>query len=89
MTSVKHRTSFALDEATLRRLRRLASRWNVSLAEVVRRAIKLADDQVYGKRETVTERLAEYRAARRLDSDAADRYLSEVAEDRARWEGRS
>ena len=38
-----HGTTFALDEATALRLKRLASRWNVSQAEVVRRAVAQSD----------------------------------------------
>ena len=33
MPTRTHRTSFALDDATARRLKRLAARWNVSQAE--------------------------------------------------------
>jgi len=39
-----HRTTFALDEATAQRLKRLAIRWNVSQAEVVRRSVEQAEN---------------------------------------------
>lgn len=35
-----HRTTFALDKATAQRLKRLAARWQVSQAEVVRRSLE-------------------------------------------------
>lgn len=41
-----HRTTFALDSATAQRLKRLAARWQVSQAEVVRRSVEQADDAV-------------------------------------------
>jgi len=85
MEATKHRTSFALDDATSDRLRRLARRWGVSQAEVVRRAVKLAADQVEAGGNTVRERLRAYRKSNRVGHDVADAYLKQVAEDRARW----
>lgn len=43
MPTMTHRTTFALDEDTAQRLKRLAARWNVSQAEVVRRSVKQAE----------------------------------------------
>ncbi len=43
MPTMTHRTTFALDEATAQRLKRLAARWQVSQAEVVRRSIEKAE----------------------------------------------
>jgi predicted DNA-binding protein len=40
MQIMTHRTTFALDQSTAQRLKRLASRWNVSQAEVVRRSLE-------------------------------------------------
>ena len=85
MEATKHRTSFALDNATSDRLRRLARRWGVSQAEVVRRAVKLAADQVEAGGNTVRERLRAYRKSNRVELNAADAYLKQVAEDRSRW----
>ncbi|MFP3960344.1 MAG: ribbon-helix-helix protein, CopG family [Spirochaetaceae bacterium] len=85
MTRTKHRTSFALDATTIERLRVLSRRWNVSQAEVIRRAIELAAERAELHDNAVRERLAEYRAQGRLDSRDADGYLRQVAEDRAEW----
>lgn len=41
-----HRTTFALDEETAQRLKRLAARWDVSQAEVVRRSVLQAEQNV-------------------------------------------
>lgn len=43
MPTMSHRTTFALDEATASRLKRLAARWQVSQAEVVRRSVEQAE----------------------------------------------
>ncbi|MFP4377234.1 MAG: ribbon-helix-helix protein, CopG family [Spirochaetales bacterium] len=85
MTSSLHRTSFALDHATVERLQRLARRWNVSQAEVVRRAVRAAADQADAEGESVAERLDRYRTANGLGSEEADAYLSRVREERADW----
>jgi predicted transcriptional regulator len=44
MPTMTHRTTFALDEATAQRLVRLAVRWDVSQAEVVRRSVAQAEN---------------------------------------------
>ena len=81
----KHRTSFALDEATAERLRRLARIWNVSQAEVVRRAVRLAEEHADSRADSVAERLEAYRAGNRLDRKRADEYLEKVNSDRSEW----
>jgi predicted transcriptional regulator len=43
MAVMTHRTTFSLDAETMRRLKRLAARWQVSQAEVVRRAVAEAE----------------------------------------------
>jgi len=86
MQTTKHRTSFALDEATVERLRRLARRWDVSQAEVVRRAMKLAEVQEEKNSESVRERLRGYQEGGYLTADIAEQYLKQVAEDRKRWD---
>ena len=43
MATMTHRTTFALDETTAHRLKRLAARWQVSQAEVVRRSLEKAE----------------------------------------------
>ncbi len=39
MATMTHRTTFALDDATVTRIRRLAAQWQVSQAEVIRRVV--------------------------------------------------
>lgn len=85
MTGSLHRTSFALDHATVERLQRLARRWDVSQAEVVRRAVRAAADQADAEGESLAGRLDQYRAGNRLSTEEADAYLSRVREDRSEW----
>ena len=79
------RTTFALDEPTIRRLRRLADRWRVSQAEVVRRAIERAEREAETETAALLQRLETYQARGGLDGRAAEEYLGEVAENRADW----
>ena len=60
-------------------------RWNVSQAEVIRRAVRLAADQSDAEGDNVRERLKAYRSSRRVTSEKADSFLQQVAEDRASW----
>jgi predicted transcriptional regulator len=85
MTQAKHRTSFALDEETIHRLTALARTWNVSQAEVVRRAVHLAYMRSESESGEVRERIAEYRAAGRVAADEADAYLRRLQEEREDW----
>lgn len=85
MSIAKTRTSFALDSDTADRLRRLSRRWKVSQAEVVRRAVKIAEEHADAEGLSVAERLEAYRAARRVEPREADRYLEQVARDRVEW----
>ncbi|MEI6073454.1 MAG: hypothetical protein WCS31_16835 [Verrucomicrobiae bacterium] len=84
-----HRTSFALDEPTARRLRGLSSRWNVSQAEVVRRSVERAE--LADKKENAdpaSKLRALFAAGRGLDARKASAYIAEVYEDRKQWRGR-
>jgi len=89
MATMTHRTTFALDEPTARRLRRLATRWNVSQAEVVRRSLEQAeklDEERPSDAVARLQRLQEHGLG--LDGEAARRYLREVREDREHWRGK-
>lgn len=89
MVFSKHRTSFALDSQTIDRLRRLSARWNVSQAEVVRRAVEIAERQDSAAATEVGEQLRSYRRSGKLNPDDANVYLREVHEDRRHWRGSS
>ena len=87
MKSTKHRTSFALDEETIYRLKALARSWDVSQAEVVRRAVSLAYRHSESEAADVRERVAEYRAAGRIAAGDADDYLRQLRDERDHWRG--
>ena len=46
MATMTHRCTFALDETTANRIRRLATLWDVSQAEVIRRSVATAEPPV-------------------------------------------
>lgn len=83
MAVMEHRTSFALDETTILRLRRLAGIWHVSQAEVVRRAIEKAETEAKAETDAALGRLRSYLAHGGIGQDKANAYLDEVAENRA------
>jgi Arc/MetJ-type ribon-helix-helix transcriptional regulator len=69
----------------MRRLRRLALRWQVSQAEVVRRALTQVESLPDTQPPDVLARLKSYHAASSLDASAADAYLAHARADRKRW----
>ncbi len=89
MNRMSHRTTFALDEATASRLKRLASQWQVSQAEVVRRSLEQAERLGQrGKPDPEALLSALHKTGAGLSAEAAANYLAEVREDRKKWRGR-
>ncbi len=88
MATMTYRTTFALDQATASRLKRLAARWQVSQAEVVRRSLEKAEHPVEPQNPDPVTRLRElHEKGGGLDLKLADAYLAEVYEDRKHWRG--
>lgn len=88
MPGMTHRTTFALDKLTAKRLKRLATLWRVSQAEVVRRAVAQADAiATAAKPDPVSMLQALHASGQGLDADEANAYLNEVREDRKAWRG--
>jgi Ribbon-helix-helix protein, copG family len=85
MATMTHRTTFALDGDTVRRLKKLALRWQVSQAEVVRRALSQAEKLPATQRLDLLARLKSYHTASTPDTSAADAYLAQARSDRKRW----
>ena len=82
-----HRTTFALDEKTANRIRELAKSWQVSQAEVIRRAVATAD--VPPPKLAPIDMLRQLHAdGAGLSSEDAHAYLEAVREDRRKWRGR-
>ena len=80
-----HRTTLALDEITVNRIRKLAGLWGLSQSAAVRRAVELAERTAEVQKNAPLERLEAYHRQGGLDALRADAYLREVAEDRAAW----
>lgn len=88
MPTMTHRTTFALDEATASRLKRLAARWQVSQAEVVRRSLVQAENAASPELPDPAAMLQElFAKGGGLDPAKADAYIAEVYEDRKHWRG--
>ena len=82
-----HRTTFALDNDTVRRLKALALRWQVSQAEVVRRALSQAESIPDAQQPDVLARLKSYHASGTLNASKAQAYVAQARADRKRWRG--
>jgi hypothetical protein len=85
MQTMSYRTTFAFDGITMRRLKNLAARWQVSQAEVVRRALSQAESESPPDAPTPLAALKAYHAQGGLDREKAEEYLREVREDREHW----
>ena len=89
MATMTHRTTFALDRETVRRLKTLAARWEVSQAEVVRRAVAQAESQPEPQSTDPVAILRQLLATGQgLDPKKAESYLAQVYADRKRWRGK-
>ena len=90
MATMTHRTSFALDERTAQRIKRLATRWNVSQAEVVRRSVERTDEAEAAAKTDPIEMLKQLHArGGGIDKVRADQWIKEIYEDRKRWRASS
>jgi predicted transcriptional regulator len=77
------RTTYALDEETVRRLDGLARQWNVSKSEALRRAIRAADAASTGRDDRL-KALDELQASMRLTRGRAQAWAREVRAERRR-----
>ena len=89
MPVMSHRTTFALDKATAKTLKRLAGLWRVSQAEVVRRAVAQAEAAALAMKTDPIRLLRDLHAAgESLDVDEAHLYLKDVRKAREIWRGK-
>lgn len=86
MATMTHRTTFALDEGTTRSIKALAKLWKVSQAEVVRRAVSMAEKPAT-KPDPVALLQQLHASGDGLVAEKAATYLAEVREDRKKWRG--
>jgi len=89
MAIMTHRTSFALDEGTAKRIKRLAAQWKVSQAEVVRRSVERAEEAGRSPKPDPLEMLTAYHSKGGLNKSRADRWIEEIDQDRKLWRAAS
>ncbi len=77
-----HRTTFALDRETAARLKRLARRWQVSQAEVVRRAVAQAETHPAPSSDPAAMLQELHASGEGLEPEVASAYLDEVRQAR-------
>ena len=88
MASLTYRTTFSFDQGTIRRLKSLATRWHVSQAEVIRRALSQAEENLSALQPDPIEMLASlHNSGHGLSRGVADAYVEEVYEGRKEWRG--
>ena len=85
MAAMTHRTTFALDSGTVRRLKVLPARWQVSQAEAARRALTEAERRLDAEPLDLIAELQRYHAEGTLTLAKADAYLAQARADRKRW----
>ena len=81
ITSV--RSTYSLDMETMRRIENLAERWDVSKSEVLRRAIKMADEETAGAERV--ELLRELQRRARLTPEQVEAWVTDVRAERDAW----
>jgi hypothetical protein len=81
MATMTHRTTFALDEGTTTRIKRLSKLWKVSQAEVVRRAVSLAEQPIV-KPDPLALLQQLHSTGGGLTAKVAKAYLKDVRRDR-------
>ncbi len=88
MATMTHRTTFALDKTTAQRLRRLARRWQVSQAEVVRRALEESErTATRDKPDPVAMLRRLHENGEGIEPGRADKWLAQIRQDRKHWRG--
>ena len=88
MSKMTHRTTFALDDKTADRLKRLSAQLDISQAEVVRRGVAEIEALVKAQGKDPMALLRELHASGQgLAREAAESYLAEAREDRKKWRG--
>jgi hypothetical protein len=84
MATMTYRTTFSLDESTVVRIKNLAALWDVSQAEVIRRAVSGA--QAAASTPSQATAFQNFlQSGNGLNANIASQYLEEVRESRKRW----
>jgi len=70
---------------TIGRLKHLSGTWHISQAEVVRRAIALAEEKVQAETDATALLRSIHNSGRQLAREQAEDYLAEINESRRYW----
>jgi len=88
MATMTHRTTFALDEASATRLKRLATRWQISQVEVVRRSLEQAEKTIEAEKPDPISMLRRlHESGGGIDPARAKTWMAEIRESRKNWRG--
>lgn len=88
MPTMTHRTTFALDDASATRLKRLATRWQISQAEVVRRSLEQAEKSIEAEKPDPISMLRRlHESGGGIDPARAEKWMAEIRENRKHWRG--
>jgi len=85
MAIMNKRATYALDEETIQRIKKLAALRHISQAEVVRRAVAQAEEKADRETEEKLKRLKAYHQGGGITAEKAEEYLGEVKEGRSSW----
>lgn len=86
MATMTCRTTFAFDQETIHRLKKMATRWSVSQAEVIRRCLSQAEERFSSDSlDPVAMLTALHTSGKGLSKKAGNAYLREVYEERKAW----
>jgi len=83
------RSTYALDEKTVRALERIAQRWRVSKSEALRRAILAAEGEDPDSTQDRIEALDRLQRSLRLTPDRARTWAQKTTRTRRAWSTRS
>jgi predicted transcriptional regulator len=85
MKAMAHRITFALDQETAGRLRRLSAAWQVSPTEVIRRALAMAETTAPMSEDAASLLRELHDSGGGLVRESAESYLSAARADRQQW----
>ncbi len=87
MKKMSYRTTFALDKVTAVRLKRLSGLWQTSQAEVVRRAVALADQAETAASHPADALRALHDSGKLIAREEAEEYLKSLRKERESLRG--
>ena len=83
MATTSVRSTYSLDMETMRRIDNLARRWDVSKSEVLRRALRIADEQ--SARSERVEALKQLQVSMDLSRERVEDWVADIRAERDAW----